>query len=299
MGQAGGWKAGLALAAEGLRIDLGNFHLAHYRHVDGFLVSAKNSGTHWLKCMLSHALARQYDLPPPQRTSGRDAEDFIGHPRWPHKHRRLPRIGSSHNLPSALLTGPQARRLLGLPPIVVLVRGIPEAMLSHWVKWGPAKGLSLTDYVRLPARGRRDVADVWWYLEFFNRWGRAAQACPADVLVVRYEDVLEAPALWLRCIAAHLGFPLSAEALGAGLDAYSREFVAARLDPAYGEDIVPDRSRRFAARLSPADEAYLRDVLAERLRYEFGYGHAGPGRPVVGAAPARSGSPLQDLRVAA
>lgn len=267
--------------ARALRTDLSNFHLLHYRTVDGFLVTGKNSGTHWLRCMLSHAMARQFDLPPPERTSGRGSEDFIAHPRWPQKHAGLPRIGSSHTIPSAIAGAPLMRRLFDLPPVVVLVRSIPDAMLSHWVKWGEAKELTLSDYVRLPAPGRRDIADVWWYLDFFNRWGAMAHACPGDVLIVRYEDLREDAGPWLARIAAHLGVSLSEEAIKAALDASAMEFVRDRLDPAYGEDIVPDRQRRTRVDFTAADRAYLNTLLAERLRFSFGYGLAVAHRPLV------------------
>ena len=291
MHEAIDWKAKLALLSHSARVDLSNFHLAHYRHVDGFLITGKNSGTHWLKCMLSHAMACQYGLPAPTRTSGREAEDFIGHPRWPQKHAQLPHIGSSHNIPSALLGAPVARRLLRLPPAVVLVRSIPEAMLSHWVKWGGAKGLSLSDYVRLPAPGRRDLADVWWYLDFFNRWGRAAHDCLGDILILRYEDLKADPGTWLRRTASHLGMRLSPESIEAALAASDREFLRQRLDPAYGEEIVPDSERRAVAQFSAADRAYLDALLAERLHYDFGYGHMSRAQAATAGA-AGAASPL-------
>jgi hypothetical protein len=278
------WKARVALIAHAARIDLSNFHLAHYRSVDAFLVTGKNSGTHWLKCMLSHAMARQYDLPPPVHTSGREAEDFISHPRWPQKHPRLPRIGSSHNIPSALLGAPVVRRALGLPPVVVLVRDIPDAMLSHYVKWGAAKGLSLGEYARLPAPGRRNMADVWWYLDFFNRWGQAAFDNPGDVHILRYEDLVADPARWLRWTGERLGLDLGGAAIQAALAASDREFLKRRLDPAYGEAIVPDAAERSAMTFAPEDRRYLDDLLSQRLRFSFGYGQARPAAPVLAPA---------------
>ncbi len=272
-------SAKFALLTRSIRTDLSNFHLLHYRSIDGFLVTGKNSGTHWLRCMLSHALARQFDLPAPDRTSGRDSEDFIGHPRWRPKHEHLPHIGSSHTLPSAISGAPLVRRLFGLPPVVVLVRSIPDAMLSHYVKWGAQNDLSLADYVRLPAPGRRDIADVWWYIDFFNRWGAIAQACPRDVMIVRYEDLKADTGLWLGRVAEHLGLELSEAALAAALAASDLEFLRKRLDPAYGEEIVPDRKVRESIGYSAEDRAYLRDLLKAQLKFDFGYGHADARRP--------------------
>lgn len=268
------FKAKTALAVQSARVDLSNFHLARYRQIDGFLITGKNSGTHWLKCMLSHALAHDFGLPPPSRTSGRDAEDFIGHPRWPQKHPGLPRIGSSHNLPSALVGLPLVRQALGMPPVVVLVRDILEAMLSHYVKWRPTLGMSLADYARSPAPGRRKVADVWWYMDFFNRWGQAACDNPGEIIVVRYEDLRQDTGSWLRRAARHMGVDLTDGAVDAALAASAKEFLRERLDPAYGEEIVPDRTLRAATRFSDADRDHLRAIMAERLKFDFGYGYA-------------------------
>ena len=105
-----------SLAVRDISADLNNFHLLHYRRVDGFLVTAKNSGTHWLKYMLSHALANELGLPPPLHASGPTANDFVGHPKWPRKYAQAPKIGSSHNLPSSILARGPIFRALRLPP---------------------------------------------------------------------------------------------------------------------------------------------------------------------------------------
>jgi hypothetical protein len=265
-------EAKFALLARSVHVDVSNFFLIQYRAVDGLIVTGKNSGTHWLRCMLSHALAAEHGLPPPERTSGRASEDFIGHPRWPKKHAALPHLGSSHTLPAALSGAPLVRKLFNMPPVVVLVRSIPDAMLSHYVKWGEMKGLTLSDYVRLPAPGRKDIADVWWYMDFFNRWGAIAQANPHDVKVVRYEDLRADPGGEITRIARHLGLSLGPEAVAAAVEASRFDYVRARLDPARVEQIVPDRARRESIAFSAADCAYLEALMAERLRFDFGYG---------------------------
>jgi hypothetical protein len=55
---------GLSLLAADLRDDLSRFHLLHYGgKVDGFLISGHNCGTHWLRFMLSAAIAHRLGLP--------------------------------------------------------------------------------------------------------------------------------------------------------------------------------------------------------------------------------------------
>jgi hypothetical protein len=263
----------VALIWRALLIDLSNFHLIHYRNVGGFLVSGKNSGTHWLRFMLSHAMAERYGLPPPVHSSGRTSEDFVGHPRWARKHPEIAYIASSHNLPSRALTWRWLRWLFDLPPVVLLVRDPKEAMLSHFVKWRDVLGLSLHDYIHNSSTKRKQLADGWWYIDFFNRWGQMANCAPDHVLVVRYEDLQVAPVLWLNRISTHLGLGLDAQAIDAAMHVSSREAVRSTLDPAYGETIVPDAGDRARIRLSPADDAVLSAQFDAHLRHDFGYGH--------------------------
>src|SRR5215510_1771769 len=114
------WQ-GLQFFARVLQADLANFFLLQYRDVDGFLVTSKNSGTHWLKFMLSCAIAEQYGVPPPRRSSGHEADRIIGHPRWPQR-ARVPRIGSSYTIPSIAFTWTWLVWEMPHPPVVVLVR---------------------------------------------------------------------------------------------------------------------------------------------------------------------------------
>lgn len=258
-----------ALAWRRLSIDLGNFHLLRWRRVDGFLVTAPNSGAHWLRFMMSLALARELGLPPPVRSSGRASDDFVGHPKWGRRHAAAPYIGSSHNLPSRVFALRAVRRRLRSPPIVVLVRDIEQAMLSYFVKWREARGLELSAYARSP--GRRDLTDAWWYVEFFNRWGAMAVNFPGEVLVVRYEDLEADPVRWLGAIFEHYGVAVSRRSLTFAARTADRATLRERLDPDYGEAIVPDPAVRASVRFDEADRAYLRALTADRLKHAFGY----------------------------
>jgi hypothetical protein len=272
-----------------LRTDLGNFFLLHYRSVDGFLITGKNCGTHWLKWMLSHAMARHYDLPPPEFSSGAEADAFIGHPKHGQRHPELPWIGSSHNIPSLILAWPIVRHLFPLPPTVVLVRDIREALLSHYLKRGETYGLTLDAYLRLPPPGRRRITDVWWYVAFFNRWSSLAQAMPDRILVVRYEQLQAAPEYWLGRIAAHYDLSLKPEALTAGLAVASRGSVRDRLAPTEPETIVPAEARRASLTLSPSDEAMLNGILQRWLTEDFGYGYLETSHRPIPALPESAG----------
>lgn len=259
--------------------DLSSHHLMRYAgRVDGYLVTAKNSGTHGLRFMLSHAIAHHLGLPPPPTSSGPDSNGFIGHPKngwaWPD----TPRIGSSHNIPSRVMSLVGARDLMQLPPTVVLVRDPREALASYYVKWAQRYELgSFSDYLRRPAPGLKKIDDVWWFIRFFNRWGEAMGARPADITVVRHEDMKRDPAGTIRRVWAHWGVALGEDDIAAGVAVASREAVARGLDPALGETIIPDARKRDAVVLSAADRAYLDAVFARHLRHDFSYGLIAPG----------------------
>src|SRR3954468_10981468 len=135
-------RAPLSLWVADVRDDLSRFHLLHYgAKVDGFLISGHNCGTHWLRFMLSAAIAHHLALPRPERSSGPTSDVFIGHARHPRRFADAPRIGSSHHMPSRLVALGGALGLVRLAPTVVLVRNIPDAVLSYFFKWREAKAL--------------------------------------------------------------------------------------------------------------------------------------------------------------
>src|SRR5947209_13645875 len=124
---------GRSLLAADLRDDLSRFHLLHYRaRVDGFLISGHNSGTHWLRFMLSTAIAHRLDLPRPAYCSGPQSDLYIGNARHPRRFPQAPAIGSSHHMPSRLVALLGLLGLVRLPPVVLLVRRIPDSLISYY-----------------------------------------------------------------------------------------------------------------------------------------------------------------------
>lgn len=281
-------RADLLFWVRVIRADLGNFFMLQYRGVDGFLITGKNSGTHWLKYMLSCGIAHQYGVPAPTRTSGPDADAIIGHPREERRHYELPRFGSSHTIPSAAFSWRLLSPLLLRAPVVLLVRDIQDAMLSNYVKWQDSYGVPFDTYAEGDPSARRFVADIWWYVHFFNRWGDIARARPDLVMVVHYEDVQQAPAYWVRKAAAHLGVTLSDEAVAAAVAAGERGRMKAALDPAKGETIIPTRAARARVTFSAAALRSTEAVMARHLRHDLGYGYAGSAVPSAVNVPGAS-----------
>lgn len=267
-------KRDLLWLRRGLTIDVSNFHVFHHRHVDGMVVSAKNSGTHWLKFMLSHAIAYDFDVEPPAYSNGPAWDEIIGNPKVPPRHFHLPRLTGTHTLPSRLIKSKWLRKVLPCPPTVVLVRDIRDAMTSNFVKWKDTARYgeaSFAEYVRGDIRGRRFVADIWWYAQFMNRWGDIATAFPKETLIVRYEDMVHQPAETLKTATRHFGIDLSDGAVEAGLKISDRDSMRAHLDPNFGEAVVSNDRDREKVRFSDDDMGVLQSVLKRYLRNDFGY----------------------------
>jgi hypothetical protein len=257
------------LALRDLRSDLSSFHLLKYsRQVDGFLFSSKNSGTHWLRAMLSAAVAHHLGLEPPAYSNGPAADAFICHPKKPRQRVGAPKIGCSHTIPSRLTLIPLALGVGHLPRTVVLARHIPEALSSYYVKWGVDGSLgALSDFIRRPAPGEKRIDDLWWYIRFFNRWGWISEHDPENVLIVRYEQLQGDPADVIRRVWAHWGLTLSEADVAAGVAAGRRETMVARMDPVWNEATVSDPEARAKGRLSPEDRGFLWRMLAKHMHY--------------------------------
>lgn len=272
-----------------LHADLGNFFLLQHRDQSGFMISGKNSGSHWLKFMLNNAFATAFDVPPPPRSTGPSADYLVGGPgkRKPRPYPHLPHYATSHTIPSLFFAWRHAFRVVPRRPIVVLVRDIGDALCSNYLKWRDLYGTTMEEFIKGDPTGRRYVADVWWYMHFFNRWGDVMEAHPGLVLLVRYEDLKAEPGPWLRKIAAHLGVALTDEALASGLAFYDRESIRSRQDAAYGEEVVPDAAARARVSLAPREQRLLNTLLAANLRHDLGYG-----------CPTRANSPVEPAQPA-
>jgi hypothetical protein len=250
-----------------LQADLGNFFLIHHRSQDGFLVTGKNSGSHWVKFMLNHALAAHFGVSPPEFSTGTGNDHIVGGARAVRPFPQLPHFAGSHSIPSGLFAVWPFSRIFVRKPIVVLIRSIPDALESNFSKWHQQYGSTLSQYVRGDALRRRYTTDVWWYVHFFNRWHDVARANPGRVIFVHYEDVKNDPGKELKHIAAHWGIALNDAAIAAGVAVSGREVTRARQDAAYGETIVSDDAARASTRLGPQDRAVLAAIFARYLRF--------------------------------
>ena len=249
-----------------------NLELLRHTDFDGFLITGQHSGTHWIKWMLSHAIAHHYGVPPPRYMNNSSSNELIGHPRHPRPYPALPRIASSHTIPPYALQWRWTRRICKLPPYAVVVRDVRDLLISNYEKWRATYGVPFSQYVAGDPRGKAYVCDVWWYVRFANRWGDVAQRHPQDTLVLCYEEFRRDPIGNLRRLARHFRLELTDSDLAAGIAVGSKEVMARHQDPDIDEKPVrPDG--QGDARFSRRDLAVLGGILDRHLRHDFGYGY--------------------------
>ena len=260
----------LAFRVHGLNRHSTNLSLLKYYDFQGFLVTGQNSGTHWIKWMLSHAMAHRHGVAPPRYINNDSSNDLIGHPKHERLHPHLPRIASSHSIPAYPLDWRWLRAVRRPPPYAVVVRDVRDVLVSHYEKWRGEYRTSFGRYVQGDSRGAAYNCDVWWYMRFLNRWGDIASRYPDETLVLRYEDIRRDPLQNLRRLARHFDLDLSDHDLLAGVAVGSKEYMLSRQDPAIQEQPIR-LDGTPGARFSARDLAVLRAVLERNLKHDFGY----------------------------
>jgi hypothetical protein len=262
----------LIFGAHCLNRHTANLSILKYFDFQGFLITGQHSGTHWIKWMLSHALAHRYGVEPPRYFNNASSNELIGHPKHPRQHPHLPRIASSHAIPPYALQWAWLRRLRSPPPYAVVVRDVRDVLVSNYEKWRQDYVVPFSRYVEGDPRGKAYICDAWWYVRFMNRWGEIARRHPDQTLVLRYEDFRRDPLENLRLLADHFGLDLSDADLEAGIAVGSKDVMARHQDPNVDEKPVrPDGAG--STRFSPADLAALGAILDRHLRHDFGYAY--------------------------
>lgn len=261
----------LAFQLHALNRESTNLSLYRYRDWQGFLVTGQHSGTHWIKWMLSYAIADACGVTPPRFYNNASSNEVIGHPKharpadWP-----APRIASSHTIAPYALEWGWLRAAAPLPPYGVVVRDVRDVLVSNYEKWKARYQVPFAEYVKGDPVGKAYNCDVWWYIRFMNRWGAVQARYPRETLVLKYEDFRADARANLVKLLAHFGVELPEASIDAGVTAGSKDFMAQHHNPdveVYGVRADSD-DRHWDAEST----AILEAILREHLTYDFGYG---------------------------
>jgi hypothetical protein len=265
-------SADRSFQAHCLNRDITNLALLKYRNWQGFLITGQHSGTHWIKWMLSHAIASQYSVAPPRYINNSSSNEIIGHPKHKRIHSILPKIASSHSIPPYVLDIPWIRRIFTFPPYGLVVRNIRDVLISNYEKWQHKYDVPFSIYLSGDPAGKSYVCDIWWYIHFLNRWGEVKTRFPTETLVIRYEDFQADSYGALDRLARHFSLELSSGALAVGAAAGDRKVMALHQDPTISEQPIRPASALSVA-FSEADDLLLRTILQSNLNHDFGYGY--------------------------
>lgn len=254
------------------RRDISNFAMLKYRNFDGFMVSMQNAGTQWLKHMMSLALARKYDVPPPKYVQNELSNELIGHPRHQRKYPDLPRIASSHSIPHILLGTPFLHRHVKFPRYVILVRDMRASLVAHFEKKKHVYKVSFSEYLKGDVSGKRYSADIWWYIHFLNRWGEVVKSLGDEVLIVKYELLKEDASGLLGSVFAHIGIEMDDEVLQFAVSGSTKEEMLKKIDPNHWhQGVVRVDNRDPLDWFSKEDRVLFENILADNLKHDFGY----------------------------
>lgn len=244
-------------------------------HFDLHIATAKNCGTHWVKYMLSLALAERHAIPAPDNI--RD-DSIVGHTKTPPRYKNIPQIAITHSHPHYLMRLPAAHKILHLPKFVVLVRDMRSILVSMYEKTrGPhldkkmhTQNVTFSQYLRGDPSGKTRIEDLYGLILFFNAWGAVQTATPENVLAIRYEDLQTDTAGTLQKICAHASIDLSLDTLARAVEQSSKNRMAERMDED-GEKIVNLDARNDLDWYSASDMDFLRQTCAKYLKHDFGY----------------------------
>jgi hypothetical protein len=248
-----------------------NFSVYRHRAFDGFLVTSKNSGTHWVKYMLAIALADTHGIERPKYFSEEAVRPYIGWPKDSISLLQLPRLAFSHTIPHRLVDWGIVRRLAKLPPYVLCVRHPMSILASHHAKWEYDIKVDWLEYLRGDSNGSRYRCDLFWLARFWNRWGKFEAASPDSILRVQYEATRVDPKGILESIGRHWGYNLKPEAIDAAVAAGTKKAMALKVDPNAEPNVLQNRKQSLAELFSgEAMEIYAARVR-ELFRYDLGY----------------------------
>jgi hypothetical protein len=248
-----------------------NFSVLRHGAFDGFLVTSKNSGTHWLKYMLAVALADTYGIERPKYFSENAVRPYISWAKDKPVHAALPKLAFSHTIPHRLADWGWARGLAGLPPYVLAIRHPMSILASHHAKWEYDIKVDWLTYLKGDATGKKYRCDIHWLARFWNRWGEVEARYPGTILKVHYEQTQKDPRATLEAVARHWNLALTPAAIDAALNEGTKEAMAKKIDPDAEPNVLQNRKTALSDLFTDDALSLYREGIADLFRFDLGY----------------------------
>lgn len=244
-----------------------------FRHgrLKGCLVTSKNSGTHWIKYMLSVALAETYDVPPPEYFSEAATQNYIGSPKHVSPYEALPPLAFAHTIPHALFDQRALHTAFNLPPYVLQVRHPMQILASHFTKWNYQLQTDWLTFLKGDPTGDLYRCDLFWLARFWNRWGDLQSRFPDKILRVHYEEVQADARRALEAISSHWQINLTPKAIDMALEAGTKDAMAKKVDPNAEKNVLQRRSDSLEDMFSGEALVIYQDIVGQYFRHDLGY----------------------------
>ena len=244
-----------------------------FRHgrLQGCLVTSKNSGTHWIKYMLSVALADTYCVEPPKYFSEAATQNYIGSPKHVSPFAALPPLAFAHTIPHALFDQAFLHEAFNLPPYVLQVRHPMQILASHFTKWNYELQTDWMTYLKGDPAGDIYRCDLYWLARFWNRWGELSARFPEKILRIQYEEVQADARKALEAISSHWKLNLKPESIDLALKEGTKEAMALKIDPQAEKNVLQQRSDSLEELFSGEALSLYQDIVGDIFQYDLGY----------------------------
>lgn len=250
--------------------DLVKLSLLSYRDYEGYFASMHQSGNHWLRHILSMALAERFGLPEPENLHDMR---LVGEPKCPTTYRGVPRLVFSHKICSPLVHNALTRQVVQFPHYVVMVRDLRSMLVSHYARFQGEYQQPFSRFLRGDITGKAYDCDIWDSIRFMNAWGRVVRKMPESTLVLRFEDLKANPVGQTRRVWRFLGLPrVDDSLLVQAVAASSKERMQEKEQRSMKTGTVIRRQQRNPLdEYSADDQRFLIEACRRHLRYDFGY----------------------------
>jgi hypothetical protein len=242
-----------------------NLRWLRYMRRDGVIASMQQSGTHWIRFMLSLTLAKLYDIPSQFYIQDRS---IVGKPIFRH----IPQIVDTTMIPHYYLRSRILFRPLRVPRYLILVRDLRDSLVSHYEKQRSAYGVDFSTFLRGDVSRKRYNNDIWTRIRFLNGWGPVVERQPEHVAVLKYEDLVADTHGELARVCDHFGIEgVTADLIDEVVNASSKAEMAKLSDPSKTRRAVRADPRPAEEWFGPDDRQFFAELCRLYLKYTFGY----------------------------
>ena len=233
-------------------------------------MSMHQSGTHYLKHIVACAIANKYGIPDPKFNH---ANDIFGGPKDAVVYEDIPRLISSHSYPHPTLILNLVHKLFNLPSYVLLVRDIRHSLLSNYAKWSHVYDIPFSSYLRGESHSKKFNSDIWWTIRFLNGWGQIHKRMPKNIVILKYEDLLEEPFIQIDQLNRYWGLKLTRSSIQYGIDQSTKSKMILKDDPKRPKGAVRNSQSDLSA-FTAEDKAYLEKICRSYLNFAAGYDYS-------------------------